>query len=866
MAAKELADADKYMVDITITNAAADAAGVATVDFTVMNGTTPVTTISSISAGIFKLAPAGGEFSYNRWVPYLWRSETVEGTQDAEGNLFLMPDGTQVNQGYRESSSAGTLVNNGGGSYTYTFGQNLTTATLPVGGTPITYERNLTHRVSVYMGGHNGPTGEGDFDFVPDGSAVTETRNIVETATCKKCHGTKEFAGHGGDRVTVEGCATCHSPDSKDAQSGESIELAVMIHKIHAGNELPTVAGPDGVYYDNPWTMEDETADNGEYILWGHSTTPVSWEHAAFPAVIANCQACHPGGGGTGGGGGGGGGTGGGDAGNWKNVPSRAACGSCHDDVNFATGEGHFMNLAQLTDDSCTVCHDADAVTSYHNWTAKDIRNKPEFDITLTTDTPARGYYIAGESPVISIALTDSATGAVIVPSTVIEDPTAEGCVPVVGSEDTLCTVPRDGLFRSANVYVSGPRAQRIPVLTRPARAKVTSADAGPWDLSTGGSLRIRVDSGMAMLAYNTLFEYEGYGADELITGDITVAMDNAFFADPAAATPAEVANLLNADPTFHERAFAYLDEGFSLLGRLSIRTRGILEKDSEGNVIRRTAQPNIQVVGILGLAGMFTGNEVGTTGRSAAQARIRATASNTDPKADFTDPTAIKYTLDPVDDLVAGTYVINVEFADASRGPGNPPEPPFTDYRTPSVAVATFQVKQEAVEKPIADGCTACHWSDAGVGFVLDFPRHNKPFNEQALDQCGGCHDYAASFDPTSTTADAWGGGKPISKRVHAVHNGSALNYPTLTVDHEETSAFGRNWRITYPMNIRNCESCHPAATTSGTWKTNPNRLACMGCHDSDAATAHMKSNTYDPTPLIPWSGDEAETCKVCH
>ena len=84
-----------------------------------------------------------------------------------------------------------------------------------------------------------------------------------------------------------------------------------------------------------------------------------------------------------------------------------------------------------------------------------------------------------------------------------------------------------------------------------------------------------------------------------------------------------------------------------------------------------------------------------------------------------------------------------------------------------------------------------------------------------------------------------------PLSKRVHAVHNGSNLNYPTITVAHEETAAFGRNWQITYPMNIRNCESCHSAAATSGTWKTNPNRLACMGCHDSDAATAHMNLQT---------------------
>ncbi|HSM91958.1 MAG TPA: cytochrome c3 family protein [Anaeromyxobacteraceae bacterium] len=71
--------------------------------------------------------------------------------------------------------------------------------------------------------------------------------------------------------------------------------------------------------------------------------------------------------------------------------------------------------------------------------------------------------------------------------------------------------------------------------------------------------------------------------------------------------------------------------------------------------------------------------------------------------------------------------------------------------------------------------------------------------------------------------------------------------------------------------MDVRNCESCHPPGTTanpltSGTWETSPNRLACMGCHDADAATAHVKSQTWDPTPLAPFSGDEAEACAACH
>jgi hypothetical protein len=42
--------------------------------------------------------------------------------------------------------------------------------------------------------------------------------------------------------------------------------------------------------------------------------------------------------------------------------------------------------------------------------------------------------------------------------------------------------------------------------------------------------------------------------------------------------------------------------------------------------------------------------------------------------------------------------------------------------------------------------------------------------------------------------------------------------------------------------------------------------RLPCGGCHDSDAAASHMRLQTYDPTPTNPWSGDEVESCTVCH
>jgi len=42
----------------------------------------------------------------------------------------------------------------------------------------------------------------------------------------------------------------------------------------------------------------------------------------------------------------------------WLSRPSRAACGSCHDHVNFETGEGHSpFNLVMLDDSQCHLCH-----------------------------------------------------------------------------------------------------------------------------------------------------------------------------------------------------------------------------------------------------------------------------------------------------------------------------------------------------------------------------------------------------------------------------------------------------------------------------------------------------------------------------
>ena len=131
-------------------------------------------------------------------------------------------------------------------------------------------------------------------------------------------------------------------------------------------------------------------------------------------------------------------------------------------------------------------------------------------------------------------------------------------------------------------------------------------------------------------------------------------------------------------------------------------------------------------------------------------------------------------------------------------------------------------------------------------------------PFNP---DICKNCHDYERQMTGRVGWAQAnWGfGAGPLARRIHGVHFGRYLNKPGEI--HPRVDYSG----VIFPQDVRNCVKCHSADTT-GTWKTAPSRLACLACHDSDAANAHGKLNTLDPTPNDPFSGDEVESCKTCH
>ena len=800
--------AGKYFVDITITGAEADRNGNVTVDFRVENGDgEPVTGITGAAFNIAKLvAPRDGQ-NFNQWVPYIYRLQTVTGSA---GGDWPNPDGTEAYQGYREAASDGDLSDDGDGNYSYEFAADLSDAR--AGTSAIEYDRSLTHRISVMIAELSGPTGDAFHDFVPDGSDVTETRDIIRTANCQACHGENEFHGHAGERHQVETCVTCHNPGQVDPHSGESLDMKVMVHKIHAGAELATIPGPNGIVFDDPATTDDESADNGSYAIWGDDDFKHSWWNVEYPAIIENCTKCHQGPG-T-------------DVDNWKTVPSAAACGSCHNDIDFVAGVNHEV----ATDDTgCVDCHkptgDADAIIDSHDWTTHDPRNIPEFTVDLSVSAPANGtHFVAGESPVVTIALRED--GDLIDHTSVWADSDGdEGCL------ETGCP-PSDGKFAHAYLFVHGPRANRNPVLTTAARTSVVSSGSGPFDLSADtATLTIEVDGGMDVLSRLSTAR-----------GSFSVAVSDGAWAVVNAATAGEIVAWLNGDAAFTARAIAYLENG-----NVAIRSRNLGEFYSislgPGPVTDAVFAGDTSVHTI---GGQIVFNDV---------VQFENPADN-DPKAQWTED-AIIYTLDPVDKLQPGTYIASVQISDRGR-------PTVDNYRTPSVAKHPFQVGTAAEELPPAGNCDTCHQGPEGTGFVLDYLRHNKIFDATAVDQCGACHDYQSG----GATGE-WLGARPIAKRVHAVHFGASLNHPLTTVDYRDPpmdAIAGRNWDITFPQDIRNCETCHADNTTSGSWMTEASRLPCSGCHDAPEAMAHMKLQTYDPTPANPWSGDEEESCKVCH
>lgn len=285
------------------------------------------------------------------------------------------------------------------GTYTYKYANAL----------PADYEQDATHYIVAA-----GRRDLRDFDleryassdvvnFVPDGSSDPMPRDVVETATCNRCH--DPLAMHGSNYLLVPVCEQCHNPALES--DGVSYSMDVMIHRVHAGldsdvgeieypailndcsvchtggvptEDLPMVASPNPApacdanglsmttlsWFDEGaseihlnsatgplFSMSGGAGsqETGTWVIDGQtfvlvdSVTGEAIEEAPVNNTVFGCANNPPG-------------TYRGTAGTqwprYTSRPSRDVCGSCHEHIDFATGEGH---IVQTTDDNCGICH-----------------------------------------------------------------------------------------------------------------------------------------------------------------------------------------------------------------------------------------------------------------------------------------------------------------------------------------------------------------------------------------------------------------------------------------------------------------------------------------------------------------------------
>lgn len=246
-----------------------------------------------------------------------------------------VPGAAETDPGYwhqwlyeRASSSPGLLTANGNGSYTYQFSTHNNSFSTANSSAP---DLANIQRLSARISGSNTsglkstqilPTnGFHDFLMANPSVAVASPRDIAPVATCNSCHGPRiGNVGHGGGYNDTRMCVNCHSPlYTGDDMVALKVDFTTMIHQIHSSIDATLLGGA------------------------------FNWSEVTYPQDILNCAKCHQGTAGD----------------NWKTVPSRLACSSCHTAIDFTTGANHEGGI-QTSDAFCADCHRPGDIIGYH--------------------------------------------------------------------------------------------------------------------------------------------------------------------------------------------------------------------------------------------------------------------------------------------------------------------------------------------------------------------------------------------------------------------------------------------------------------------------------------------------------------------
>ncbi|HSN52304.1 MAG TPA: OmcA/MtrC family decaheme c-type cytochrome [Woeseiaceae bacterium] len=335
--------------------------------------TVQLTLTNDLNQGLVGLPAGDIRFVLSQLTP-----GTGGGSSEWQSYITRDSGGIPNAQANTESATAGTFVDNNDGTYTYTFANDLDA--YPAG--PV-FDAAKTHRIGIEIRGQAPISSNGIFTFVPAGGDPTFERRIVDNDTCNACHDRLEF--HGGPRTDVDYCVTCHNPYSIDGDTGNTVDMKALIHNIHAGRS--------------------------DYVIIGHGGTVHDYSEVVWTQDIRNCQTCHeesdantP------------------QASNWREVPNRAACGTCHYDDgdpnnlkhDYAIEDGiHPAGLVFTDDTQCVDCHGPDAtvgggvlqIARVHEIPTQLASAEFQFNILSVTNTAV------GEFPVVQFSVTNPLNG-----------------------------------------------------------------------------------------------------------------------------------------------------------------------------------------------------------------------------------------------------------------------------------------------------------------------------------------------------------------------------------------------------------------------------------------------------------------------
>jgi hypothetical protein len=735
-------------------------------------------------------------------------------------------------------------------------------------------------------------------DFLVGAADTLDSRLVVADENCEVCH--TEVRAHGEGRVGVRYCLLCHTSGAEDRNvlaveggtPGVSVDFRVMIHRIHAASHLPSVVGiglnPDGTrnYTAAPEPLiyvgfNDSVIDLSDvaFPVWpsfnidatrdkGYSTlsdtdpdgsagpllSPKGREQATLRGPLA-CAKCH--------------GDPDGDTGPatepedghraWD-APSRRACGSCHDDLDYDnvykvnTGGGM---PAGMTDASCSGCHPAAgpglSVEAGHTHPLLNPVINPGLKIAVTALVEAGTHdgdltIDPGERIEVTVEVTNDAGAPIVNPAGILDSTTIAIAGPTwnyslalynqslpVGLLPTSIstfrvpeTIPLV-LLGTAGAGADVLPAPRAPILT------VTGAATTVWQRTgTSGGNTVLTAAGEHRRNFLDVVDPAGFIKDDYVVVDDGAGGEEYTRVQRVDGLRLWVSPVLRGP---HAPGASVLEVQ---LTSKTLNTHYTI--DGPGGQIVEAGTPF-------------------TTGQKVLMTYV----------SEFEMPAAY---LPPFNDtprlgenvgewtglaILSGTYTLDIWGYDNRpvTVPGGIPADQYTVRGTSSAGLIDFLVGDADTIEPYeviseAANCYSCH---------NDLFFHGG--GRRSLVTCLVCHGTSGGEYPNPFSTPAVPPIEPVSvafrEMIHKIHARSELtkDYPFGTEGFEFPA---------WPGGVKQCAKCHgneafhqprDRSHPDGAVPARVYWVVCGSCHDSDTAHAHMDLNT---SP----SGHEA--CTVCH